>query len=89
MTIGFKIALATMALAVGAGLGHAQKQIRIANAKARLAQEQLDKDAKGAQACRDLGGMPIYSLTSRLAGCYQPPPKKHVTPLRILSTRGS
>jgi len=81
MKTGFKIALAMLALVVGAGLGQAQKHIRMANARmanaeARLAQEQSDKDAKDAQACRDVGGMPIYSFTWRLAGCYQPLPKK-------------
>jgi hypothetical protein len=76
MKIGFKIALAMLALLVGAGLGQAQKHIRMANAEARLAQEQSDKDAKDAQACRDVGGVPIYSFSWRLAGCYQPPPKK-------------
>jgi len=91
MKTGFKIALAMLALVVGAGLGQAQKHIRMANARmanarmanarmanaeARLAQEQSDKDAKDAQACRDVGGMPIYSITWRLAGCYQPLPKK-------------
>jgi hypothetical protein len=76
MKTGFKIALAMLALLVGAGLGQAQKHIRMANAEARLAQEQSDKDAKDAQACRDAGGMPIYSFTWRLAGCYQPLPKK-------------
>ena len=79
MKTGFKIALAMLALVVGAGLGQAQKHFRIANAEARLpqeqsdlAQEQSDKDAKGAQACRDVGGMPIYSVTWRFAGCYLP-----------------
>lgn len=86
MKTGFKIALPMLALVVGAGLGQAHKHIRMANAKARLAQEQSDKDAlaqelsdkdaKDAQACRDVGGMPIYSVTWRLAGCYQPPRKK-------------
>ena len=83
MKTGFKIALAVLALVVGAGLGQAQKHIRMANAEARLAQEQSDlaqeqsdKDAKAAQACRAVGGMPIYSFTWRLAGCYQPLPKK-------------
>ena len=77
MKTGFKIALAMLALVVGAGLGQAHKHIRMANAKARLAQEQSDKDAKDAQACRDVGGMPIYGcFTLRLAGCYQPLPKK-------------
>jgi hypothetical protein len=86
MKTGFKIALATLAFVVGAGLGQAQTYIRMANAEARLAQEQSDearlaqeqsdKDAKNAQACRDVGGMPIYSFTWRLAGCYQPLPKK-------------
>lgn len=76
MKTGSKIALAMLALVVGAGLGQAQKHIRMANAKARLAQEQADKDAKDAQACRNVGGMPIYSFTWRLAGCYQPLPRK-------------
>jgi len=76
MKTGFKIALAMLALVVGAGLGQAHKHIRMANAKARLAQEQSDKDAKDEQACRDVGGMPIYSFTWRLAGCYQPLRKK-------------
>ena len=65
-----------LALALGAGLGQAQKHIRKANAEARLAQEQSDQDARAAQACRDVGGMPIYSFTWRLAGCYRPLPKK-------------
>jgi hypothetical protein len=72
MKIGFKIALGMLALVVGAGLGQAQKHIRMANAEARLAQEQSDNDGKDAQACHDLGGVPIYSFTWRLAGCYQP-----------------
>ena len=61
-----------LALVIGAGLGQAQKHIRMVNAQARLAQEQSDKDANDAQACRDVGGMPIYSFSWRLAGCYQP-----------------
>lgn len=76
---GLKIALSMLALVVGAGLGQAQKHIRMANAEARLAQEQSDKDAMdamNAQACRDVGGMPIYSVTWRFAGCYRPIPKK-------------
>jgi hypothetical protein len=76
MKIGFKIALSILALVVGAGLGQAHKHIRIANADARLAQEQSARDARGAEACRDAGGMPIYSIIGRLAGCYKPPPKK-------------
>jgi hypothetical protein len=72
MKIGFKIALGMLALVVGAGLGQAQKHIRMANAEARLAQEQSDNDGKDTQACHDLGGVPIYSFTWRLAGCYQP-----------------
>ncbi|MGE5837609.1 MAG: hypothetical protein ACM4AI_24265 [Acidobacteriota bacterium] len=77
MKIGFKIALAMLALVVGAGLGQAEKHIRRTNAEARLAQELSDKDARDAQACRDAGGMPIYGcFTLRLAGCYQPRPKK-------------
>ena len=78
MKTGFKIALSILALVVGAGLGQAHKHIRhirIANADARLAQEQSDKDASGAEACRDAGGLPIYSIIGRLAGCYKPPPK--------------
>jgi hypothetical protein len=72
MKTGFKVALAMLALVVGAGLGQAHKHIRRANAEARLAQEQSDKDARDAQACRDVGGMPIYSIIGRLAGCYHP-----------------
>ena len=83
MKTGVKIALAMLALVVCAGPGQAHKHIRMANAEARLAQEHADlaqeqsaKDANNAQACRDVGGMPIYSVTWRLAGCYRPPPKK-------------
>ena len=82
MKTSFKIALAMLALVVGAPLGQAHKHIRMANAEARRAQERLaraqvqsDKDAQDAQTCRDMGGMPIYSIIGRLAGC-SPLPKK-------------
>lgn len=76
MKTGLRIALPILALLVGAGLGLAHKHIRMANAKARLAQEQQeqsDRDAMAARACRDAGGVPIYSFTWRFAVCYQPP----------------
>jgi hypothetical protein len=68
-----------LALVVGAGLGQAQKHIRMANAEARAsAQERLEneEDEKAAKACRDAGGMPIWGcFTGKLAGC-SPLPKK-------------
>jgi hypothetical protein len=76
MKTGFKIALAILALMVGAGLGHAHRlhklhELRmVAQASARQAQEQSDEDAK---ACLRAGGMPIYGCcTTMLAGCYFP-----------------
>ena len=79
MKTGFKIALAILALVVGAGLGHGHKFYKLhklrmaAQASARQAQKQSDEAAK---ACLSAGGMPIYGCcTTLLAGCYFPPKK--------------